>query len=104
MLTLTKDEERFISAYREIKKKRNGYMSESDIRDWIEKYWGNIVNFRRAWYLIENEDLPEARECCMGCRFIEMGSMYPCNSCCRGRKDMFMSVNDENIKKNFDIF
>ena len=44
MLTLTTDEERFIAAYRETKKKRDGYMSESDIQDWIEEYWRNIVN------------------------------------------------------------
>lgn len=101
MLTLTKDEERFIAAYRE-KNKRNDYVSDSDILDWLEEYWENIVDLRRAWYLIANEDLPETKECCRGCRFIEMDSLYPCICCKRGRKDMFVSVNDENIKKDLE--
>lgn len=58
--------------------------TDSDIEDFCEEHHANIG---AVYQQISQWNTPE---CCKDCEYVQFyDNSYPCNACCRGKKDMY---------------
>lgn len=78
---MTKEQKDKVHEFYELNK---DCMSDDDVVDFCDD---NDLPVRETFHLIAEWTVPD---CCKGCKYVTyFKSMYPCNMCCRAKKDFY---------------